>query len=181
MQIHRTASFPFFSFLTPKPMYDTIWSIFLGTIQTGGILLYDINLGATHTMILSTRGVTIPIYLVSSTMDSIKWCVVLFKAVTKPTSDPKSEFLCQLSFSCAEPTDPPLNTLYAWISPMPSSPHITHIATALVLWQSTWSRSSVINELSILVAAPPLKSSRTFPLNVTLTQTSPWLPPPPNT
>ena len=53
-------------------MYDTIWSIFLGTIRTGGVLLYNINLGATHTTILSTRGVTIPIYLVSSTMDSIK-------------------------------------------------------------------------------------------------------------
>ena len=65
-------------------------------------------------MILSTRGVTIPIYLVSSSTDSIKRCVVLFKAVPIPTSDPKSEFLCQSSFSCAEPTDLPLNTLYAW-------------------------------------------------------------------
>ena len=39
--------------------------------------------------------------------------VVLFKSVLLPTSDPKSEFLCQSSFSCAEPADP-LNTLYAW-------------------------------------------------------------------
>ena len=84
------------------------------TIWSGRFLLYDINLGATHTMILSTRGVTIPIYLVSSSTDSIKRCVVLFKAVPIPTSDPKSEFLCQSSFSCAEPTDLPLNTLYAW-------------------------------------------------------------------
>ena len=71
-----------------------------------GCFMYDINLGATHTTIPSTRGVTIPIYLVSSTMDSIRQCVVLFKTVTIPTSDLKSEFLCQLSLSCAEPTDP---------------------------------------------------------------------------
>ena len=55
----------------------------------------------------------IPIYLVSSTTDSIRLHVVLFKTVTIPTSDPKSEFLCQSSISCAEPTDP-LNTSYAW-------------------------------------------------------------------
>ena len=64
-------------------------------------------------MILSIRGVTIPIYLVSSATDSIRRCVVLFKSVLVSASDPKSEFLCQLSLSCAEPTDP-LNTLYAW-------------------------------------------------------------------
>ena len=75
--------------------------------------LYDINLRATHTMILSIRGVTIPIYLVSSTTDSIRQCVVLFKPVPIPTSDLKSEFLCQSSSSCAEPSDP-LNTLYTW-------------------------------------------------------------------
>ena len=59
--------------------------------------VYDINLGAMNTTILSTRGVTIPIYFVSSTMDSIRRRVVLFKPVTIPTSDPKSEFLYQLS------------------------------------------------------------------------------------
>ena len=84
--------------------------VLLCTIQSSGFswsLLYNIYLRATHTMILSIRGVTIPIYLVSSAMDSIRWFVVLFKSVTIPTSDPKSEFLCQSSFSCAEPTDPP--------------------------------------------------------------------------
>ena len=56
------------------------------TIRSGGLLwvypvrydlqasflsvLYDINLGATHTTILSTRGVQIPIYLASSATDS---------------------------------------------------------------------------------------------------------------
>ena len=75
--------------------------------------MYDINLRATHTTILSIRGVTIPIYLVSSAMDSIRRRVVLFKPVPVPASDPKSEFLCQSSFSCAEPTDP-LNTSYTW-------------------------------------------------------------------
>ena len=92
-------------------MYDTIWLF----------SLYNINLGATHTMILSIRGVTIPIYLVSSTTDSIRWCIVLFKAVTIPTSDLKSEFLCQLSPCCAEPADPPEPPCTPGISPTPSS------------------------------------------------------------
>ena len=55
-----------------------------------------------HTMILSTRGVQIPIDLVSSATDSIRQRVVLFKPVRIPTSDPKSEFLCQSSPYCAE-------------------------------------------------------------------------------
>ena len=67
---------------------------------------YDINLGATTTAILSTRGVAIPIDLVSSATNSIRRRIVLFKPVTVLTSDPKSEFLCQSSLSCAEPTDP---------------------------------------------------------------------------
>ena len=43
------------------------------TIRSGGLfclILYDINLGATHTTILSIRGVQIPIYLASSATDS---------------------------------------------------------------------------------------------------------------
>ena len=47
-------------------------------------------------MILSIRGVMIPINLVSSATDSIRQHIVLFKPVAIPTSDPKSEFLCQL-------------------------------------------------------------------------------------
>ena len=103
-------------------MYNTIWlgsrvrynlAWFWSTIRSECVLVYDINLRATHTMILSIRGVTIPIYLVSSATDSIKQHVVLFKPVPVPTSDLKSEFLCQSSLSCAEPADP-LNTLYAW-------------------------------------------------------------------
>ena len=103
-------------------VYDTIWScscvrydlvFFLCTIWSDGVLMYDINLRAMHTTILSIRGVTIPIYLVSSATDSIRRSIVLFKLVTIPTSDPKSEFLCQSSSCCAEPTDP-LNTSYAW-------------------------------------------------------------------
>ena len=96
--------------LVPKlvsSLYNMIWR--LACI----VLMYDINLGATTTTTLSIRGVTIPIDLVSSATDSIRWRVVLFKSVTIPTSDPKSEFLCQLSLSCTEPTDP-LNTSYAW-------------------------------------------------------------------
>ena len=103
-------------------MYDTIWRsllvrydlvILLGAIQAIDLSLYDIHLGATHTTILSIRGVAIPIYLVSRATDSIRRRVVLFKSVTIPTSDPKSEFLCQSSVCCEEPTDL-LNTLYAW-------------------------------------------------------------------
>ena len=56
----------------------------------------------------------IPIDLVSSATDSIRRRVVLFKPVPIPTSDPKSEFLCQSSLSCAEPADPPEPTSYTW-------------------------------------------------------------------
>ena len=83
-------------------------------IQSSDSYLYNINLRATTTTILSIRGVTIPIYLVSSATDSIRWSVVLFKPVRILTSDLKSEFLCQSSFSCAELLKTPLNTLYAW-------------------------------------------------------------------
>ena len=60
--------------------------------------MYDINLGATATTILSTRGVQIPIYLVISATDSLRRSVVLFKPLSVPTSDLKSEFLCQSSY-----------------------------------------------------------------------------------
>ena len=62
-------------------MYNTIWlcsrvqydlAVFSCTIRSGYVLVYDINLGAMHTTILSIRGVTIPIYLVSSATDSIR-------------------------------------------------------------------------------------------------------------
>ena len=59
--------------------------------------MYNINLQATHTTILCTRGVQIPIYLVSSASDSIRQRIVLFKTVTIPTSDLKSEFLCYVT------------------------------------------------------------------------------------
>ena len=55
-------------------LYDTISSLrrpLLVRYDLVLIVLYDINLGATITTILSTWGVTIPIGLVSSTTDSI--------------------------------------------------------------------------------------------------------------
>ena len=104
-------SFLSLPFIEAHVRYDLV--LFSTTIRSGSVLMYDINLGATHTMILSIRGVTISIYLVSSAMDSIRQRVVLFKPVPVPASDPKSEFLCQSSPSCAEPADP-LNTSYAW-------------------------------------------------------------------
>ena len=73
------------------------------TIQSLGSLLYDINLGATATTILRIRGVQIPIDLVSSATDSYRQSVVLFKQMSIPTSDPKSEFLCQSSYIAQNP------------------------------------------------------------------------------
>ena len=90
-------------FLTPKPLYDTIWQpfeqLFCVRYNLATFSMYNINLRATHTTILSIRGVTIPIDLVSSATNSIRQRVVLFKSVTVLTSDPKSEFLCQSSQS----------------------------------------------------------------------------------
>ena len=110
----------FFShFPTPKPMYDTI-SCFsrvqydlkscLSTIRSLGSFLYNINLRDTTTTILRIRGVQIPIDLVSSATDSSRRSVVLFKPMSVPTSDPKSEFLCQSSY-IAQNIQIPLNHL----------------------------------------------------------------------
>ena len=110
MQIHRTASFPIFLLHTPKLMYNMIWQFLLVRYNLVDCLLYDIYLGATHTTIPSTRGVQIPINLVSSAMDSFWRRVVLFKHVQILTSDPKSEFLCQLSY-IAQNLQAPLNHL----------------------------------------------------------------------
>ena len=141
----------------------------LCTIRSSGWLLYNIHLWATTTMILSIRGVKIPIDLVSSATDSIRRRVVLFKPVRVPTSDPKSEFLCQSSL-VAQNRQTPLNPPSTpGISPMPSQPHITHIAIALVLSLNIWRRSYANNGQNVLVTAYTLKSSRTFHLNVTIT------------
>ena len=84
-------------------MYDMILRLLLASRVRYDLVahflgfLYDINLKATYTTIPSTRGVQIPIDLVSSTTDFIWRCVVVFKAVPIPTSDLKSEFLCQSS------------------------------------------------------------------------------------
>ena len=108
----------FLSSLTPHTVahvrYDlmTLFGVSC-TIRSGGFFrgfLYDINLGATHTTIPSTRGVEIPISLVSSATDSIWRYAVVFKPVTIPTSDLKSEFLCQLSL-IAQNLQIPLNHL----------------------------------------------------------------------
>ena len=104
---------------TPKPMYDTISCVscvrydlesHLSTIRSLGSFLYDINLGATATTILRIRGVQIPIDLVSSATDSYRRSVVLFKLMSVPTSDLKSEFLCQSSH-IAQNIQIPLNHL----------------------------------------------------------------------
>ena len=109
-QMRWTAFFSSLPFPSPKPctiqssnlvQYDAIsglWRLSCVRYDLVSAILYDINLGATTTTILSIRGVTIPIDLVSSATDSIRRRVVLFKPVTVRTSDPKSEFLCQSSY-----------------------------------------------------------------------------------
>ena len=143
--------------------------------------MYNIYLRATTTMILSIGGVMIPIDLVSSAMDSIRRCVVLFKSVPISTSEPKPEFLCQLSVCCAEPADPLNHLVCLGYLPRLHPSRITLMLKVPVLLLSTSSRSCSSNELSVLVAATLLKSSRMFHLNITLTQTSLWLPLPSNT
>ena len=76
--------------------------------------MYDINLRATATTILSIRGVQIPIYLVTSATDSFRRSVVLFKSLSIPTSDLKSEFLYQSSSIVHVLQTSPRNTSYAW-------------------------------------------------------------------
>ena len=174
---HIGLLFSFLFFPSLKPIYDTnlvwdpcvIWSARLQLVQyyLAVISLYDINLRATTTTILSTRGVMIPIYFVRSATDSIRRRIVLFKLVTIQTSDPKSEFLCQSSLCCAEPADPPEPPRTPGISPMPSPTHITHIVTVQVLSPSTSKLSYALSVLNVLVAAFQLKLSRTFHSNVT--------------
>ena len=67
-------SFLLYPYTVAHVRYDlaALFGLFC-TIRSGGLFcltLYDINLGATHTTILSIRGVQIPIYLASSATDS---------------------------------------------------------------------------------------------------------------
>ena len=159
-QIHWTASFLFLTSPTPKPMYDTISRLVcvrynlascLSTIRSLDSVLYDINLGATATTILRMRGVQIPIDLVSSTTDSYGRSVVLFKPMSIPTSDPKSEFLCQSSFF-AQNLQTPLNHLvrlgylshpHHHISPVLSQSKCSHrvpeAEAPFTMGKATWS------------------------------------------
>ena len=157
-------------------MYDTILRLFYVrydltscscTIRSPGSFMYNINIWATAATILSIRGVQIPIDLVSSATDSSRRSVVLFKTMSIPTSDPKSEFLYQSS-SIAQNLQTPLESpCTPGISPTPSSPRITRTVIVRVLLLSTWSRNSARNERSDLVVACQLKSSWVFNSNVT--------------
>ena len=151
-------------------MYDTISWFFRVRYQSLSHRYYNINLWATATTILSIRGVQIPIDLVSSATDSSRRSVVLFKTMSIPTSDPKSEFLCQSSFLAQNLQTPLESPCTPGISPTPSSPRITRTVIVRVLLLSTWSRNSVCNGRSDLVVACQLKSSRVFNLNVTQSQ-----------
>ena len=135
-QLHRTASLLFSLPRTEAHVRYNLESC-LCTIQSCGSFLYDINLGATATTILRIRGAQIPIDLVSSATDSYRRSVVLFKPMSVPTSDLKSEFLHQSSLLCTifrPPLEPPCTP---GISPTPSSPRITRIAIVRVLSLST--------------------------------------------
>ena len=135
-QVHRTASFTY-SF-SPHPEAPCTIQSGSGshsvscTIRSMKVLtsvLYNINLGATHTTILSIRGVQIPIDLVSSTMDSFRRRVVLFKSVRIVTSDLKSEFLCQSSPIAQKPQTPLNHLVHLGYLPRPRTPRITLIVT----------------------------------------------------
>ena len=142
-------------------MYDTIcwlqphmiqiWFQSCVQYDLAVLTVYNINLRATNTTILSTRGVTIPIWFVSGTTDSIRRRVVLFKPVTIPTSDPKSEFLCQSSSIVQNLQTPLKSPRTPGISPTPSSPRITLTPTNQVLLPSTSSRNYTFSMLNVLV------------------------------
>ena len=144
-QIHWTASFPFSLPPHRSPVrYDLVCLYVrydlescLDTIRSVGSSLYDINLRATATTILRIRGVQIPIDLVSSATDSYRRRVVLFKPMSVPTSDLKSEFLCQSSLIAQNLRAPLKTPRTPGISPTPSSPRIIHILTVQVSSPST--------------------------------------------
>ena len=105
-QIHWTASLLFSLPHTEAHVRYDLVSLSC-TIRSHGLFLYDIHLRATATTILRIRGAQIPIDLVSSAMDSYRQSVVLFKPMSVPTSDPKSEFLYQSSSTvCSLQTSP---------------------------------------------------------------------------
>ena len=127
--LRRHVGLPHFLFLSlpsteARVRYDLVLSPC--TIQSGDAFMYDINLRDPYTTILSTRGVTIPIYLVSSATDSIRRSVVLFKPVPIPTSDPKSEFLCQSSLLLRRTYRPPEHLVCLGYLPRPRH-HISPI------------------------------------------------------
>ena len=129
--------------------------------------LYNINLRATHTTILSSWGVTIPICFVSSAMDSIKRHVVLFKPVTILTSDPKSEFLCQSS-SIAQNLQTPLKHLVRLgYLPHPRQ-HVSPLRPqSKCSYRVPQAESYSFSMPNDLVVATQLKSGQTFHSNIT--------------
>ena len=79
---------------------NTILVVIYVQYDLAGPVLYDINLGATTMTSLSTRGVTIPINLVTSTTGLFTVYHSSIKPVPVAYSDLKSEFLCQSSKHC---------------------------------------------------------------------------------
>ena len=129
--------------------------------------MYDINLRATTTTSLSTRGVTIPINLVISITGLFTVYCSSIKPVPLVYSDLKSEFLCQSSQCCQRTYRPPESPHMPGISPTPLQPCIICITPNQVLSPSTSETSYISNKPNILVTATLLQSSGTFSLNVT--------------
>ena len=108
--------------------------------------------------------------MAKSLIVTIQRSIVLFKPVPLPTSDLKSEFLCQLSSSAQNLQTPPEPPRMPGTSPTPPSSRITHMPMNQVLSPSTLNRSCVCNVPSVLVTAIQLKSSEVFHSNVTKSQ-----------
>ena len=101
---------------------NTILVVIYVQYNLAGLVLYDINLGATTMTSLSTRGVTIPINLVTSTTVLFTVYHSSIKPVPVAYSDLKSEFLCQLSKHCPWTYRPPEPPCTPGISPRPHNP-----------------------------------------------------------
>ena len=85
--------------------------------------------------------------------------------LTLSSQEPSSSW--QIESILRRTSDSPESPRTPGISPTPLSPRITLTPIAQVLSPSTWSISSDYSELSDLVVAHQLKSSRTFNSNVT--------------
>ena len=136
--------FPTPFFLSLKPMYNMIWQLQWCTISI-------LEPWILHYSVLGELRSLSALSVVPHTL--IRRRVVLFKPVTVPTPDPKSEFLCQSSSIMQNLQTPPKPPSTPGIAPTPLSSHITLTPMNQVLSQSTLNRNYASSMLNILVAA----------------------------